>query len=349
DNTNYFTKKGTINFYVPPDFKKSKLLGSELFWIKIEDTDNLFEGNFHLLPSISGLYHNTTICLNSSIVENEVLFRDESNLDDVKFAFLNKPVISSTNTLTTKMDTLNQGDEEEVWIREDKHISNDEREFLLKNNRLLEINDPRQRTTETWIRWMDMNDSSLKTGIYDKGPLENFSRRYYIDRVNGVLTFEPIFESNLQNMRDSNNLYLNILRNVDLTSIKAIRASYRTGGGSFGNIQEAQIKKLKSLLSSIDSVINNAAGEGGSNVQTVENAMEKWPHIIQSKNQAVTFEDYENLVENKFMSVLDVKCFPTTDKNGLFKPGHILVVIIPKLEDKNKKPNTDNNRDRCRG
>ena len=95
------------------------------------------------------------------------------------------------------------------------------------------------------------------------------------------------------------------------------------------------------MVPSIDSVINIEEGEGGSDVQSVENAMEKWPHLIKSKSQAVTVEDYENLVENKFMSVSRIKCLSTTDRNGQFKPGHILVIVIPKLEDKDKKKNID--------
>ncbi len=347
DNTNYFTKKGTINFYVPPDFKRSKLFGNELFWIKIEDTDNLFQENFHLLPNIDGLHLNTTLCVNSSLVEDELLHRDESNLDILKFVFSNKPVISSVAMLPIRIEGAGQGDgeeedeEEQVWIKEDLQISRQDRKILLKNKRLLEINDTLKSTVETWVRWVELKDSSLKTFAGDQKYLEKYSRRYNVDRINGILTLEPIFESNLQNIPYANSNVLTLSGKMDVTNIKDVKATYRTGGGSFGNVHNGEIKKLKSLVPSIDSVINIAGGEGGSDSQSVENAMLKWPHVIMSKSQAVTVEDYENLVENQFMSVLRAKCFPTTDSNGQFKPGHILVIVIPKLEDKNKQMDID--------
>jgi len=112
-----------------------------------------------------------------------------------------------------------------------------------------------------------------------------------------------------------------------------VKATYRTGGGSFGNVQAGEINKLKSLIPSIDSIVNFFEGEGGSDVQTIQSAVEEWPQLLKNRKQAVTEEDYENLVKAKFMSVSRIKCFSTTNKNGQFKPGHILIVVIPKVEE----------------
>ncbi len=112
---------------------------------------------------------------------------------------------------------------------------------------------------------------------------------------------------------------------------------YRTGGGSQGNVQADEIKTLKGMIPSIDSVKNVEQGEGGSDVQSPIDAMQRWPSLVKNRRQAVTSTDFENLVEGRFKSVSRVKCFSTTDKYGKHRPGHVLVIVIPKLEDNKNK------------
>ena len=104
------------------------------------------------------------------------------------------------------------------------------------------------------------------------------------------------------------------------------------GGGSQGNVSVNEVKTLKNLIPLVDSVRNLEEGEGGSDVQSVKNAMETLPSLIKNRGQAVTVEDFESLIMNRFASLSRTKCFPTTNGGGSFQPGHVLVVIIPKKE-----------------
>ena len=79
-------------------------------------------------------------------------------------------------------------------------------------------------TVESWVRWVDMNDLFLKTSANSQTYLEKFSRKYYIDRINGILTLERIFESNLQNIPYTNyNVALSLSGNMDMTNVKAAK------------------------------------------------------------------------------------------------------------------------------
>ena len=259
DNTNYFTKRGTLKFFLPSDFKSLNLFGKSLFWIKMEDADNVFHSKLVLLPRLNGIHTNTVICVNSSLVENEILYKDESVSGSPKYVFLNKPVISSIDP------NLIDKDDDDIWIREDQNISEKEKEVLLKNKRLIEVADSSGATVESWVKWTDISkmfaDTSDNLLLYGSNTL---TRNYSLDRINGTLTFGPIFESYLQNIpSNSKGMVGSIFQGNEDIDIGLVKATYRTGGGSFGNVQVGEIKKLKSLIPSIDSIINYFEGEGG--------------------------------------------------------------------------------------
>ena len=113
-----------------------------------------------------------------------------------------------------------------------------------------------------------------------------------------------------------------------------MKAYYKVGGGTQGNVGMGEIKALKSPISFIDSVINHEGGEGGSNMQTVQNGKDEWPHSIKNRSQAVTAADFEDVIKNKFVSLSKMKCFATTNKKGRYSPGEVLITVVPESLDK---------------
>jgi hypothetical protein len=73
--------------------------------------------------------------------------------------------------------------------------------------------------------------------------------------------------------------------------------------------------------------------------------VETLPGFIKNRGQAVTMEDYENLIMNQFGSLSRVKCFPTTDGFGNFRPGHILIVVLPTVEKAGGEKGSQTNRE----
>jgi hypothetical protein len=79
-----------------------------------------------------------------------------------------------------------------------------------------------------------------------------------------------------------------------------ILVEYATGGGSQGNARAKEIKTLKSLVPFIDSVSNLESGEGGFQGETSSQALTRGPQGVRHRGQAVTPEDFEWLIREKF-------------------------------------------------
>ena len=79
-----------------------------------------------------------------------------------------------------------------------------------------------------------------------------------------------------------------------------VKANYIVGGGSQGNVNVEEVKTLKSLIPFIDSVTNFDKGRGGSDTQSIQNAIETMPSLIKNRGQAVTVEDFESLIIEQF-------------------------------------------------
>lgn len=323
DGTNYFTNKGRIKFYVPQDFDYYTLFGKKLFWIKIEDSNHLFDLFESASPLIEGIYQNTVSCVNASVIEDEILLRDNLANDDSAYLFSKRP-------LTTVDDYV-----EEIWIKENQSLQENEKSQLLKDNRLKEIFDEYGHLNETWVLWKDLHSPR---NLFKKQPFlssDGYDDRFYvIDRISGKITLGAKNLAILKNVdkldKDEN---VTVPSNtVDQEAI--IKANYVTGGSVMGNVKKNEITALKSLIPYIDSVENIEGAEGGSDTQSVREALETFPNIIKSRNQPITANDFENMVQHNFKEVGRATCFPITDINGNHpSPGNVLLVIIPKSYD----------------
>lgn len=70
DETRGFQHSGTVIFSGPPDLKPVKLLGRELYWIRVVNRDNRWEHERNRLPVLKGLFMNTvTVVQQESITE----------------------------------------------------------------------------------------------------------------------------------------------------------------------------------------------------------------------------------------------------------------------------------------
>src|SRR5690606_26558142 len=70
---------------------------------------------------------------------------------------------------------------------------------------------------------------------------------------------------------------------------------YRTGGGESGNVGTGAIVQLRQPIPYIDRVENRYPATGGRDAETVDNAKERGPLQLRTRNRAVTLEDYTHL------------------------------------------------------
>jgi hypothetical protein len=102
-----------------------------------------------------------------------------------------------------------------------------------------------------------------------------------------------------------------------LQSGELITISYRSGGGSAGNIPEQTLTKVVSSVPIISSVTNNADFSGGADAQTIEQLRELIPASLRTLDRAVAEQDYSDLLVSTFSEVFAASTEANTEDFGI--------------------------------
>lgn len=110
-----------------------------------------------------------------------------------------------------------------------------------------------------------------------------------------------------------------------LNAGELITISYRSGGGSAGNIPEQTLTKVVSSVPIVSSVTNNADFSGGADAQTIEQLRELIPASLRTLDRAVAEQDYSDLLVSTFSEV-----FAASTEANLDDPGIDLnIYVVP--------------------
>ena len=153
-----------------------------------------------------------------------------------------------------------------------------------------------------WVRWMRVDS------FFESGPR---SRHYTIDYQSGILTFGD-GRKGMMPPEGSNNI---------------VARRYQIGGGSSGNVNPDTLTSLNRALAYIDAVTNPIAATGGADRESVDEAKERAPYTIKSRDRAVTAEDFETLALRSSTSIARAKCVPDRTSRGA-----VTLVVLPKAE-----------------
>jgi hypothetical protein len=194
---------------------------------------------------------------------------------------------------------------EEIRVNEINTISEEERMAILQEDQAVEVKDEKGKLTGFWVKWMPVEDI-LASSIDD--------RHYEIDRASGQVKFGDGIFGKIPSIGTDN-----------------IKADYRSGGGKKGNVGTNEIKDLKTSIAFVDKASNPIAAGGGSEVEPLEDVVERGPHILKHRNRAVTALDFEQITYKASRSVARAKCIPNFDNKGEYKPGWVTVVVIPQI------------------
>ncbi len=133
----------------------------------------------------------------------------------------------------------------------------------------------------------------------------------------------------------------------DLIDVKAQAAvaTYKNCKNSDTHLETAlaadTIGKLDQTDPGIKSISQPYASFGGKTSESSDNFYIRVSERLRHKNRAITLWDYEHLVLNEFPSIYKVKCInhtytnETEGKDYENAPGHVMVVVIPDLRNKN--------------
>ncbi len=156
-----------------------------------------------------------------------------------------------------------------------------------------------------WIRWKEV-DSFYESGVD--------SRHYSIDRLTGQVLFGDGVKGMIPPAGTAN----------------VVAEYYRIGGGARGNVTSGVITALRTSIAHVSGVTNPFPASGGSDQESVDEAKLRGPHVIKSRNRAVTAEDYEWLSLQASNGIARAKCL-----NTIGREGEVTVVVVPKQDHRN--------------
>jgi predicted phage baseplate assembly protein len=159
-----------------------------------------------------------------------------------------------------------------------------------------------EESEKVWVRWKRV-ESFFESGLR--------SRHYILDYKTGAVTFGD-GRKGMMPPEGQNNI---------------VARRYHIGGGAAGNVNANTITTLTQALAYIDSVHNPLPAEGGADRESVDEAKERAPFTIKSRDRAVTAEDFEMLALRASTSLARAKCVPDRSHRGA-----VVLVAIPKAE-----------------
>ena len=163
---------------------------------------------------------------------------------------------------------------------------------------------------------------SSGTGWQEWAPVEHFAdsgpddRHFVLDPVGGEMIFGPAVRQPDGTVRRHGA--------VPAAGETVRIRRYSIGGGAAGNVAAGALGALRSSVPFIESVENRRSAQGGVEGETLEDAKQRGPLLLRTRNRAVTAEDYEILAREAAPEVARVRCVPAGDTAGAVR-----VLVVP--------------------
>lgn len=106
-------------------------------------------------------------------------------------------------------------------------------------------------------------------------------------------------------------------------------AEYRVGGGLHGNVRAGSLRIMKAPLPNVRRVENRSAAVGGTDPETVEQAMLRAPIFLRRRTRAVTLGDFAALAREATPSVTRTHAIAGSESGG--DPLSVRVVVLPSV------------------
>ena len=165
-----------------------------------------------------------------------------------------------------------------------------------------------------WEPWQEVPDFSQST----------FSDKHFIcDPATGQVLFGPSLRSpGGEEVRYGA---------VPFSGSQIRVTSYRQGGGPQGNVGRDTLTVLKSSIPYVDSVTNRQQAVGGVDPEDVPNTRLRGPHILRTRDRAVTEEDFEFLAREVSPLVARARCIAEGEvrPDDGPRPGVVQLLVVP--------------------
>ena len=148
---------------------------------------------------------------------------------------------------------------------------------------------------------------------------------YVADRLSGRITFAPA----LQRPDDTAPTLMAAAPALG----REIRAWYRRGGGSAGNLPAGSISVLKDTVPGVRTVTNPTAATGGRPAETLDEALIRGPQELHGIERAVTAEDYEAIALAAGGALARARAFTKAAMWQHADPGTVELLLVPYVDD----------------
>ncbi len=183
---------------------------------------------------------------------------------------------------------------------------------------VMEVGDPEAddtdaRLTDRWAEWHAVDDFSDS---------DETSRHFVIDRTSGQVRFGPLVRLPDGTVRHHGA--------VPPRGAPVRLRTYRTGGGSAGNLTARSLSVLRSSIPYVASVYNREPALGGVDGESVEEAVVRGPVELRRRGRAVTAEDYVAIATDAAPELARVHCLPAQESGSA---GAVRVLVVPQVSD----------------
>ena len=151
---------------------------------------------------------------------------------------------------------------------------------------------------------------------------------YVADRFTGRIVFAPA----LHQPGDDPNAAATPLAAVPAAG-REIRAWYRRGGGSAGNLPAGTISVLKDTVPGVRKVTNPEAATGGRPPELLEEALIRGPQELHAVERAVTADDYEAIALKAGGAVVRARAFTKAAIWEHALPGTVEMLLVPYVDE----------------
>ncbi|MCR5486514.1 MAG: hypothetical protein K6F35_03170 [Lachnospiraceae bacterium] len=194
----------------------------------------------------------------------------------------------------------------EVWVNERGNITREEIERMVTDepDRIRVEYDIFGTPSSVFVLWTE-TDSFLQ--ITDR-------RCYMIDRLTNEVIFSDGMRADIPRVTD------------DI----AFKVRIRSTDGEKGNVQKGTITETVGTELFVDSVTNLMRSYGGSDMETISEALRRGANILYGRNKLVTVSDYIWTILNYSDTIDKVACISGETIDGIKDPSELSFVLLMK-------------------
>lgn len=289
DETKMLSQSGLLTFIGKKNFARAVLFGETGCWLRALDRDRMYAGAGPGEVPEISCFYFNTARIQQQESMPEEYFSIEPHQPGKVCELLGEDLVSL-----------------EVWVEEQEGLTEQEQELLLEQqqHRLDFVRDETGQIEKIWIQWQQVEDLLLS------GP---WDRSFMADTYNGRVIFGCGEKGKIPPAGDGN----------------TIRIIYKTAMGGDGNIGPAGIQSFADAVPYVNTVFNAEPVLGGSDRESVGQALQRGPGLLKNQNMAVTREDYLELVKQADKNIVRVKCLAHRDPRGAKVPGALTIAFLP--------------------